>query len=149
MKFSKFLWKSRLIIINTPNYKHRNYMNSKSIYQKNIKEFHKRYLKLVINLDKSKKFKIDIIDFDGKKKLELKKINSKIIFNLIDRIPTDKFIKDNKIKPINLSLFSDYKPETTLHGLGFKNKEKALYTVKAIKKRAIKYQVNVIATMLG
>ena len=149
MKFSKYLWKSRLIIINTPNYKHRNYMNSKSIYQKNIKEFHKRYLKLVINLDKSKKFKIDIIDFDGKKKLELKKINSKIIFNLIDRIPTDKFIKDNKIKPINLSLFSDYKPETTLHGLGFKNKEKALYTVKAIKKRAIKYQVNVIATMLG
>lgn len=149
MKFSKFLWKSRLIIINTPNYKHRNYMNSKSIYQKNIKEFHKRYLKLVINLDKSKKFKIDIIDFDGKKKLELKKINPKIIFNLIDRIPTDKFIKDNKIKPINLSLFSDYKPETTLHGLGFKNKEKALYTVKAIKKRAIKYQVNVIATMLG
>jgi len=49
----------------------------------------------------------------------------------------------------NLSLFSDYKPETTLKGLGFKDKEKALFTVSAIKKRPIKYQVNVIATMLG
>ena len=38
---------------------------------------------------------------------------------------------------------------TTTYGLGFKNKEKALYTIKAIKKRNLKYQVNVIATMLG
>ena len=64
-------------------------------------------------------------------------------------MPMNKMIKDKSFKPLNLSLFSDYKPETTLHGLGFKNKEKALYTVKAIKKRSIKYQVNVIATMLG
>ena len=33
--------------------------------------------------------------------------------------------------------------------MGFKNKEKALYTIKTIKNRPIKYQVNVIATMLG
>ena len=46
-------------------------------------------------------------------------------------------------------MFSDYKPETTLKGLGFKDKEKALFTVSAIKERPIKYQVNVIATMLG
>ena len=50
---------------------------------------------------------------------------------------------------INLSLFSDYNPKTTTHGLGFKNREKALYTVDTIKNRPIKYQVNVIATMLG
>ena len=54
-----------------------------------------------------------------------------------------------KSKPINLSLYSDYNPKTTTHGLGFKNKEKALYTIRTIKKRSIKYQVNVIATMLG
>ena len=45
-------------------------------------------------------------------------------------------------------MFSDYKPETTLKGLGFKDKEKALFTVSAIKKTN-KIQVNVIATMLG
>ena len=64
-------------------------------------------------------------------------------------MPMNKLIKDKKFKPLNLSLFSDYKPETTLKGLGFKDKEKALFTVSAIKKRPIKYQVNVIATMLG
>ena len=40
-------------------------------------------------------------------------------------------------------------PKNTAHGLGFKNKVKALYTVDTIKNRPIKYQVNVIATMLG
>jgi len=59
-------------------------------------------------------------------------------------------LKNNKnFKPLNLSLFSDYKPKTTTYGLGFKDKEKALHTIKTIKKRPIKYQVNVIATMLG
>ena len=108
MSFKKYLWKCRLLVLNTPNYSHPEYKRSKDLYQKEIKGFHKRYIKLITKLDKSKKF-----------------------------------------KPLNLSLFSDYKPETTLKGLGFKDKEKALFTVSAIKKRPIKYQVNVIATMLG
>ena len=56
--------------------------------------------------------------------------------------------QDKRIKPLNLSLFSDYNPKTTTYGLGFKDKAKA-YTVEAIKNRDLKYQVNVIATMLG
>ena len=64
-------------------------------------------------------------------------------------MPLGSLKKNKKFKPLNLSLFSDYKPETTTYGLGFKDKEKALYTIKAIKTRPIKYQVNVIATMLG
>ena len=56
---------------------------------------------------------------------------------------------NKKIKPINLSLYSDYNPKTTTHGLGFKNKEKALFTINKIKNRSIKYQVNVVSTMLG
>ena len=71
-------------------------------------------------------------------------LNYKLVFQIIDKMPLGK-----KIKPINLSLYSDYNPKTTTHGLGFKNKEKALYTVDTIKNRPIKYQVNVIATMLG
>ena len=70
--------------------------------------------------------------------------NTNTLFKYIDTLKISK-----TIKPINLSLFSDYNPKTTTHGLGFKNKEKALYTVDTIKNRPIKYQVNVIATMLG
>ena len=139
MSFKKYLWKCRLLLLNTPNYNHPEYKRSKDLYQKDIKGFHKKYIKLVTKLDKSKKFKVILIGFDGTKK----------IFGIVDKMPMNKIIKDKKFKPLNLSLFSDYKPETTLKGLGFKDKEKALFTVSAIKKRPMKYQVNVIATMLG
>jgi hypothetical protein len=117
-----------LLVLITPNYSHPEYKRSKDLYQKEIKGFHKRYIKLVTKLDK---------------------VYTKKIFDIVDKMPMNKLIKDKKFKPLNLSLFSDYKPETTLKGLGFKDKEKALFTVSAIKKRPIKYQVNVIATMLG
>ena len=54
-----------------------------------------------------------------------------------------------QVNPINLSLFSDYNPKTTTQGLGFKDKNKAIYTIEAIKSRELRYQVNVIATMMG
>ena len=149
MSFKKYLWKCRLLVLNTPNYNHSEYKRSKDIYQKRIKGFHKRYIKLVTILNKSKKFKVILIGFDGTNKVELDKIYKKKIFEIVDKMPMNKLIKYKKFKPLNLSLFSDYKPETTLKGLGFKDKEKALFTVSAIKKRPIKYQVNVIATMLG
>ena len=138
-----------MLVLNTPNYSHSEYKRSKDLYQKYIKGYHKRYIKLITKLDKSKKFKIILIDFNGRKKNELDKLYTKKIFEIFDKMPMNKFIKDKNFKPLNLSLFSDYKPETTLKGLGFKDKAKALFTVSAIKKRPIKYQVNVIATMLG
>ena len=49
----------------------------------------------------------------------------------------------------NLSLFSDYNPKTTTPGLGFKDKAKAIYTLKKISNRDQKYQINVVSTMLG
>ena len=64
-------------------------------------------------------------------------------------MPQSKQDYQGKLKPLNLSLYSDYKPQTTLKGLGFKNKEKAIYTIDAIKARHKKYQVNVVSTMLG
>jgi len=138
-----------LLVLNTPNYSHSEYKRSKDLYQKYIKGYHKRYIKLITKLDKSKKFKIILIDFNGRKKNELDKLYTKKIFEIFDKMPMNKFIKDKNFKPLNLSLFSDYKPETTLKGLGFKDKAKALFTISAIKKKPIKYQVNVIATMLG
>ena len=94
-------------------------------------------------------FSIELFGFDGIKKRAFKSFDSKKIFKIVDKMPMSKVLKNKKIKPLNLSLFSDYNPKTTTKGLGFKNKEKALYTINTIKNRSPKYQVNVIATMLG
>ena len=149
MDFKKYKWKARLLVINTPNYKYKEYLSTKEIYQKYIKDFHKRFVKLVTKINKNNDFNIFLIGFDGEVKKKIKKLEHKKIFSIIDKMPLGNLKNNKNFKPLNLSLFSDYKPETTTYGLGFKDKEKALYTIKAIKTRPIKYQVNVIATMLG
>ena len=149
MDFNKYKWKARLLVINTPTYKYKEYLLTKKIYQKHIKDFHKRFVKLVAKVNKNMDFNISLIGFDGEVKKIFKKLEYKKIFSLIDKMPLGSIKNNKKFKPLNLSLFSDYKPKTTTHGLGFKDKEKALHTIKTIKNRPIKYQVNVIATMLG
>ena len=149
MNFKKYKWKARLLIITSPSYKNKEYLSTKEIYQKYIKDFHKRFVKLVTKINKNNDFNIFLIGFDGEIKKKFKKLEHKKIFSLIDKMPLGNLKNNKNFKPLNLSLFSDYKPETTTYGLGFKDKEKALYTIKAIKTRPIKYQVNVIATMLG
>ena len=144
MNLEKYKWKSRILLVSTTSYKDKIYLEAKKIYQDKIKDFHKRHVKLICKINKRKKSSINLVGFDGKSKKMMDKLNYKIMFKLIDKMPLSK-----KFKPINLSLYSDYNPKTTTQGLGFKNKEKALYTIKTIKNRSIKYQVNVIATMLG
>ena len=144
MNLEKYKWKSRILLVITPNFKDKSYQRVKKIYQSKIKEFHKRYVKLICKINKKEKSSINLIGFDGKSKKKMDSLNYKIVFKIIDKMPLSK-----KFKPINLSLYSDYNPKTTTQGLGFKNKEKALYTIKTIKNRSSKYQVNVIATMLG
>ena len=51
-----------------------------------------------------------------------------------------------KSKKINYSLYADYHPETSRKGLGYKNKEVAIQTIKKIKNQSIKYQKAVINT---
>jgi len=144
----KYKWKSRVLVIKTPDYKSLKYKRAKKIYQKDIKKFHKRVIKL-ISKKVDNNFSIELFGFDGIKKRSFKSFDSKKIFKIVDKMPMSKVLKNKKIKPLNLSLFSDYNPKTTTKGLGFKNKEKALYTINTIKNRSTKYQVNVIATMLG
>ena len=144
----KYRWKCRVLLIKTPNYKNLKYKKAKKLYQTNIKQFHKRVVKL-ISKKTSNNFSIELFGFDGTKKQTFQNFNIRKIFKIIDKMPMSKVLKNKKIKPLNLSLFSDYNPKTTTYGLGFKDKEKALYTVKAIKNRDLKYQLNVIATMLG
>ena len=144
----KYRWKCRVLLVKTPDYKNLKYKKAKKLYKNNIKQFHKRVVKL-ISKKTSNNFSIELFGFDGTKKQTFQNFDSRKIFKIIDKMPISKVLKNKKIKLLNLSLFSDYNPKTTTYGLGFKNKEKALYTIKAIKKRNLKYQVNVIATMLG
>ena len=135
-------------MIKTPDYKSLEYKRAKELYQKNIKKFHKRLIKL-ISKKVDNNFSIELFGFDGTKKGSFKKFDSKKIFKNVDKMPMSKVLKNKKIKPLNLSLFSDYNTKTTTKGLGFKDKEKAIHTIKLIKNRDLRYQVNVIATMLG
>ena len=135
-------------MIRTPDYKNLEYKRAKKLYQKDIKKFHKRMIKL-ISKKVDNNFSTELFGFDGIKKKSFKSFDSKKIFKIVDKMPMSKVLKNKKIKPLNLSLFSDYNPKTTTQGLGFKDKEKAIKTMKIIKNRDLKYQVNVIATMLG
>ena len=84
---------------------------------------------------KGLKFSIKLLGYDGTIKKEYSTLEPHNIFDLIDSMPMSKQDYQGKLKPLNLSLYSDYKPETTLKGLGFKNKEKAIYTIDKIKAR--------------
>lgn len=65
-------------------------------------------------------------------------------------MPLGKIMKENpKIKPKKLSLYSDYNKETTIPNLGFKDKEKVVYTLNKIKNKPIKYQLSLVSTMIG
>ena len=86
----KYKWKYRLLLIDTPNYTNNNYKEAKDIYEKNIKEFHKRYVKFISNRKKDIKFNIKFIGFDGSIKKELTKINTTTLFKLIDSMPMSK-----------------------------------------------------------
>ena len=47
----------------------------------------------------------------------------------------------------NKSLYEDKHPETSTKGLGFRNKQKAIDTLKIIKNRDLTYQKQVVNTM--
>ena len=64
----KYKWKCRLLVINTTTYSDPRYINTKKIYQKKIKEFHKRSIKFLTNKTKNKSYSIDLIGFDGQKR---------------------------------------------------------------------------------
>lgn len=51
------------------------------------------------------------------------------------------------MKKVNKSLYEDKHPTTSTKGTGFKNKEKAIDTLKIIKDRNIVYQKQVVNTM--
>ena len=138
----KYKWKYRILLIDTDSYNNKNYIETKNKYNKNLYKFHKRYVKLISNRNKNNIFTIKLIGFDGKIKKIYKKLNIIDVLKTIDNMPMSK-LKGN------LSLYADYNPKTTIKGMGYKNKEKALYTISKIKNKPIIYQIRVLNTMIG
>jgi len=56
-------------------------------------------------------------------------------------------MKKNSKKVINYSLYNDEHPETSTKGTGFKDKQKAIDTLKIIKNRDLTYQKQIVTTM--
>ena len=52
----KYKWKCRVLLVKTPNYKYPDYIDLKKTYQKDIKKFHKRTIKLISKIEKKKVF---------------------------------------------------------------------------------------------
>ena len=143
----KYKYKLRILFVRTPSYQDKNYIKTKEKFEKNLKRFHKRYVKMLTKVDKNKDFKIKLVGFDGKVKKTYEKLSVTKVFQDIEKMPMGHLRK--KIKPINLSLYSDYNKSTSNKGFGFANKEKALDTIKKLKTEKIRYQVYVVTTMLG
>ena len=130
---------NRIILIETPSYKNKDYLKSKYIYNNNLYTFHKLCTKLKSKL--SHKFQILLIGFDKNVKKRYIKFNKTKIINDIKSMPM------GNIKCNHLSLYADYNKKTTQKNLGYGNKEKALYTIKKIKNKDIGYQRRTIITL--
>jgi hypothetical protein len=140
MDLSKYKNKYNILFVITDSYYNDNYIKIKELYDKNIKLFHKYKVKLLTKRNKNFNFFIKLYNFKNKKIKDYKSPNNYIL----------KYIQKLEYpNNSNLSLYSDYNKFTSNKTLGFKNKEKAIYTINSIKNKSIKYQISVINTMLG
>ena len=95
----------RILLVETPSYKDKSYLQTKLKFNKNLKIFHNLCLKMKAKI--SDTFKIKLIGFDGNVKHTYQSFNK------------TKLIKDIKAMPMGntkcsgLSLYADYKPKTT------------------------------------
>ena len=143
-KYEKYKFSYRLLIFKDKNFKSKKMINSTELFDENKYEFHKRNIKLIKEkCEDNCNFIIYLVGFDGKIKKKYKNFDYKKILKDVDDMPMSKLKKNDK----KLSLYENYKKETTINGLGFKDKEKALYTIKKIKDKPINYQKQVIITM--
>ena len=86
-KLKKYKWKNRIILVETPDYKNKKYTETKNGYMENIKEFHKRFVKIIPFKSNKGEFKIHIVGFDGGIKESYNNFSLKKILKLIDDMP--------------------------------------------------------------
>ena len=86
-------WKNRIILVETPDYNNESYKLTMMIYNKYIKEFEKRFFKIIVKKNIKLLFKIKIIGFDGEVKQSYDLLEPDKIFNLINKMPFGSTIK--------------------------------------------------------
>lgn len=154
-KIKKYKEKARVVLIIYSNKD--DIQTIKNSYLQNKKEIHKKWIKIVFYKKENKENKekkekkesnIDIflIGFDGNIKKRYKKWDLNKIFNDVEKMENKDYVYSLKNK-INFSLYEEYKPKSKIEGLGYKNKEKALFTIQKIQKMPIDYQKRTIITL--
>ena len=131
----------RILLVETPSYKDKSYLQTKLKFNKNLKIFHNLCLKMKAKI--SDKFKIKLIGFDN---------NVKHTYQLFNKT---KIIKDIKEMPMGntkcsgLSLYADYNPKTTIKGTGYSDKKKALKTIDLIKDKNSVFPLTILENYLN
>ena len=120
MNLEKYKWKSRVLFVSTPNYKDKIYLEVKKIYQDKIKDFHKRYVKLICKINKKQKSSINLIGFDGKKinKKQVYDLNGRIVIGLLHNGKNCKKDEIDFVKSHNITgRFCEFRNNTPLENL--------------------------------
>ncbi len=79
MNLKKYKFKNKILLIECDNYQNSKYLQTKKIYDDNIQEFHKRYIRLLTNIHEKFTFNIKLIGFDGTIKKQYKNTRHLII----------------------------------------------------------------------
>ena len=87
LSLDKYIWKKRIIIIQTPNLENTKYISSIKEYNIYKNEFKIRLTKVLIYRKKDLDFEIKLIGLDGEVKKKYKNFNSKQIIADIDAMP--------------------------------------------------------------
>ncbi len=112
-----------------------------NIYKNELK---KRNVKInfILNHKRLELFQIKLFGYDSSLKFISNKINSlPQIIKLIDNMPMGKL----ELKSINL--YTNAHPDTTIHGLGFKNEKKVKESLKLLKNKNQKYQIQALTSL--
>lgn len=144
-KIAKYKEKARVLLIIYPENKKDEIKNIKELYDKNKKDFHKRWLKLIFDVKEKGQIEIILVGFDGSVKQQYKRMDVDKIIKDIDKMENKEYVKS--LNKINFSLYEEYKPKSKISGLGFKDKAKAEETLKKIKNMPLSYQKRTVITM--
>jgi len=99
-------------------------------YQKELDDRNVK-IKYIKNEDRDELFIVELYGYDGELKYHTNKINCiEHIIELIDKMPMGHEELVEKIR--SLELYTDAHKNTTLKGLGYKNKETAIKSILAI-----------------
>jgi hypothetical protein len=148
-KYKKYKNSFRLLVIQASSRSNDKYKLVREILNDNIEELNKRNVKILSDIDDDLTFKVQLIGYDGTLKktynFNIGKSGGNVkenyqkqidkIIKYIDNMPMSK--NDEKKDTKGLSLYTGSTSGKSIEGLGFKNKEKALYTIDKIKNEPI------------